>query len=212
MKTLIVYTHPNIPEESHASFTLKEMTAALDKAKIEHETIDLYKINYDPVLHENEHKEWGKGDISQQNKEFQDKIRNADSLVFIYPVWWGDTPAILKGFFDKVFTAGFAFSYEQGGLLKGKKAAILMTMGEADKLPAKMIKEYRLESCGIEAKVFLVGNAHHLNDERKAQIQANVRKTVRFLKKKEEPKPEQPAQPPVQPAPQPAQPQNPPTA
>ena len=50
MKTLIVYAHPNIPEESHASFTLKEMTAALDKAGIGHETIDLYAINYDPVL------------------------------------------------------------------------------------------------------------------------------------------------------------------
>ncbi len=205
MKALVVYAHPDSPEESHSSFTLKEMIAALDKAKIEHEIIDLYKINYDPVLHENEHRDWGKGEISQQNREFQEKIRSADSLVFIYPVWWGDTPAILKGFLDKVFTTGFAFSYEQGGLLKGKKAAVMMTMGEADKLPGKMMKDYRLDSCGIEAKVFLVGNAHgSINDERKAMIQANVKKAVRFLKKKEAP-----AQPAAQQAPQPSQPQAP---
>ncbi len=204
MKALIVYAHPNNPEESHASFTLKEMTAALDKAKIEYEPIDLYKISYDPVLHENEHREWGKGEMSQQNREFQEKIKSADSLVFIYPVWWGGMPAILKGFFDKVFTTGFAFSYEQGGLLKGKKAVVMMTMGEADKLPVKMIKDYILDSCGIEAKVFLVGNAHGLNDERKAMIQANVKKAVRFLKKREEQAPQAPVQHPQPQSPPPA--------
>jgi NAD(P)H dehydrogenase (quinone) len=215
MKTLIVYAHPNIPEESHASFTLKEMKAALDKAKIESEVIDLYAIKYDPVLHEDEHYASGKKNVSQQNQEFQSKVKNADSLVFIYPVWWADSPAILKGFLDRVFTSGFSFSYTEGGLLKGKKAAVMISTGGDDKLPGKIIKEYVLEWCGIETKVFQLLNARHLDDSRKAEIQANVKKAVRFLKKKEEPAPQvqapvQPAQAPA-PQPQPA-PQNPPSA
>lgn len=208
MKTLVIYAHPAIPEESHASFTLKEMKAALDKAKIEHETVDLYAINYDPVLKIDEHYSSGKTNVNQQNREFQDKIKSADSLVFIYPVWWADSPAILKGFLDRVFTSGFAFSYTEGGLLKGKKAAVMTSAGGDDKLPGKIIKEYILEWCGIETKVFQLLNARHLDDARKAEIQANVKKAVRFLKKKEEPAP--PA--PVQPAQPTAPAQNPPSA
>jgi NAD(P)H dehydrogenase (quinone) len=215
MKTIIVYAHPNIPEESHASFTLKEMKAALDKAKIEHETVDLYAINYDPVLKIDEHYGSGRKNVSQQNQEFQSKIKNADSLVFIYPVWWADAPAILKGFLDRVFTSGFSFSYTEGGLLKGKKAVAMISTGGDDKLPGKIIKEYVLEWCGIETKVFQLLNARHLDDARKAEIQANVKKAVRFLKKKEEPaqpsapQGSQPSQPAAQQAPAP---QNPPTA
>lgn len=202
MKALIVYAHPNVSEEGYSSFTLKEMTSALAKAGIEHEVIDLYKLNYDPVLHEDELYTVGHRNVTQQNRDFQEKIRNADSLVFIYPVWWGDTPAILKGFFDKVFSGGFAYSHEKGGLLTGKKSAVMITMNSEDKFPGKMMKEYILETCSIETKVFQIGNAHHLDDSRKAQIQANVKKAVRFLKKKKEetsaPQPAQTAQEPAQ--------------
>ncbi|MEM2916570.1 MAG: NAD(P)H-dependent oxidoreductase [Candidatus Woesearchaeota archaeon] len=207
MKTLIVYAHPAIPEESHASFTLKEMKAALDKAKIEHETIDLYAINYDPVLKADEHYASGRTAVSQQNREFQDKIRASDSLVFIYPVWWADCPAILKGFFDRVFTQGFAFDNEPKGILTGKKAAVMISTGGDDKLPAKLIKDYILGWCGIETKVFQLVNVGRLDDARRQEIQANVKKAVRFLKRKEEPAPQAPA--PVQPA-QTASQQNPP--
>ncbi|MEM4246922.1 MAG: NAD(P)H-dependent oxidoreductase [Candidatus Woesearchaeota archaeon] len=200
MKTLIVYAHPAIPEESHASFTLKEMKAALDKAKIEHETIDLYAINYDPVLKVEEHYASGRTGVSQQNREFQDKIRASDSLVFIYPVWWADCPAILKGFFDRVFTQGFAFDNEPKGILTGKKAAVMISTGCDDKLPAKLIKDYVLGWCGIETKVFQLVNVGRLDDARRQEIQANVKKAVRFLRKKEVQ-----ALPSAQPASQPSQ-------
>ena len=49
-----------------------------------------------------------------------------------YLNWWNSTPAILKGFIDRVFVAGFAFKYEgkiPKGLLTGKKAAVIMSTG-----------------------------------------------------------------------------------
>ncbi len=56
----------------------------------------------------------------------------ADHLVFVYPVWWGTMPALLKGFLDRVFVPGFAF-YELAQddykkLLVGKTAQLLITM------------------------------------------------------------------------------------
>ena len=92
--------------------------------------------------------------VSDTNKSIQKKISNADRLIFIYPVWWNTMPAILKGFFDRVFTAGFAYRYKPVipamirakllmryafvtrfdygipmPLLKGKKAIVFLTTG-----------------------------------------------------------------------------------
>jgi NAD(P)H dehydrogenase (quinone) len=43
--------------------------------------------------------------------KIQEKILWADELVFIFPIWWGDAPAIMKNFLDCNFSAGFAFKY-----------------------------------------------------------------------------------------------------
>ena len=43
----------------------------------------------------------------------QEKIDTADALAFIYPVWWSDCPAKLKGWFDRVLTYGYAYLYDE---------------------------------------------------------------------------------------------------
>ncbi|MGF2414615.1 MAG: NAD(P)H-dependent oxidoreductase [Ferruginibacter sp.] len=61
----------------------------------------------------------------------QEKIKAADHIVWIYPLWWGMMPAVLKGFIDRVFVPGFAFKYYNNSstwdkLLKGKTTEILV--------------------------------------------------------------------------------------
>ena len=46
-------------------------------------------------------------------KEEQEKIHRADALAFVYPVWWSDCPAKLKGWFDRVLTYGYAYFYDE---------------------------------------------------------------------------------------------------
>jgi len=67
--------------------------------------------------------------------EAQDKIKWADHLVLIYPVWWGSIPALLKGFIDRVFLPGFAFQKRDHSvwwdkLLTNKSARILCTLDQ----------------------------------------------------------------------------------
>ena len=62
-----------------------------------------------------------------------EKIKWANHIVWIYPQWWGFTPAIMKGFVDRVFLPGFAFQYKENSslwdkLLKGKTAHIIHTL------------------------------------------------------------------------------------
>ena len=65
----------------------------------------------------------------------QEKILEADHIVLIYPVWWGSMPAILKGFFDRVFLPGFAFTKRETSLwwdkhLTNKSARIIATLDQ----------------------------------------------------------------------------------
>ncbi len=92
--------------------------------------IDLAGLTFDPVL-------WhGYSEVQPLEPdllEAQRTIHWADMLVFAYPTWWGTTPALLKGFIDRVFLPGFAFKYRENSrlwdkLLAGRSARLLVTM------------------------------------------------------------------------------------
>jgi len=65
----------------------------------------------------------------------QEKIKWADHLVWIYPVWWGSVPAIMKGFLDRVLLPSFAFKKKEDSVwwdkyLTGKSARIICTLDQ----------------------------------------------------------------------------------
>lgn len=84
----------------------------------------LYELNFNPVLGASDFISFSKGNTPEDIKEEQEHISWADSITFIYPVWWAGLPAILKGYVDRVFSHGFAYAYGENGiekLLSGKK-------------------------------------------------------------------------------------------
>ena len=125
MNILIIYAHPN-PDSFNAAMR-ETAVGALSRAGHSILTSDLYTMHFNPVLSAKELS----GDLSAIKAEM-DKVRRADMLLFQFPDWWYGMPAIMKGWIDRVFAAGFA--YDEGlefelGLLKGKKAMISMTVG-----------------------------------------------------------------------------------
>ena len=175
MKTLIVYAHPDTG--GHCSAICQVVHGFFSSHKLDYEFIDLYRIGFDPVLPAQEHYTRGHFKKSPQIESFQKKVKEADRLVFIYPVWWGTMPAIMKGFFDRVFTSHFAFRYVNGiprGLLKGKKALVLITSGANVFLsrafqggrPVKNIRNDILGFCGVKASVCQIGGANSFDDAR----------------------------------------------
>jgi putative NADPH-quinone reductase len=101
----------------------------------------------------------------------QEKIKWADHLVWVHPVWWGSLPALLKGFIDRVFLPGFAFKYRENSvmwdrLLSGKTAHIITTMDSpvwyyklfTGKPGINQLKKATLEFCGVKpVKVTCMG-------------------------------------------------------
>lgn len=92
--------------------------------------IRLGDLQFDPILREG----YGQNQALEPDLlEAQRQIHWAEHLVFVYPVWWGGIPALLKGFFDRTFLPGFAFKYRNRSqlwdkLLIGRTADLLVTL------------------------------------------------------------------------------------
>jgi NAD(P)H dehydrogenase (quinone) len=92
--------------------------------------IHLIDLKFDPILTFGYRKE---SELEPDLVMMQKEILYAHHLVFVYPNWWSTYPALLKGFFDRVFVPNFAFKYQKNDLfwdklLKGKTAHLLVTM------------------------------------------------------------------------------------
>ena len=100
-----------------------------------------------------------------------EKIKWADHLIWVHPVWWGGLPAIMKGFIDRLFLPGFAFQYRENSvwwdkLLMGRTAHIITTLDQPSwyywfafgRPSVNQLKKSTLEFCGIKpVKVTYVG-------------------------------------------------------
>ncbi|XP_069009675.1 NAD(P)H dehydrogenase [quinone] 1-like [Embiotoca jacksoni] len=75
---------------------------------------------------------WEEGKLSADITEEQRKVTEADIIIFQFPMYWFNVPAIMKGWFDRVLTLGFAYTQEEPytqGLFKDKKAMLSFTTG-----------------------------------------------------------------------------------
>lgn len=127
-KIVVILGHPD--SDSFCASLAEEYVQSAEHAGNEVQYFKLGEIEFDPVLRF--------GYKQRQNLEpGLEAIKNAilwsNHLVFVYPVWWGSVPALLKGMFDRVFLPGFAFKYRDNSqfwdkLLAGRSAHAIATM------------------------------------------------------------------------------------
>ena len=160
MNVLIVFTHPNPSSFNHA--ILERISTGLKGAGHDIKVKDLYQENFDPILSADDLDQLQEGKIPPKIANEQEQLLWADSLIFIYPLWWFGRPAMLKGWFDIVLTNGLAFEYSSEGvkgLLQHKRALVLITAGgskqyfeetDALQLIHRPITDRTLSFCGIK--------------------------------------------------------------
>ena len=127
-RILVILGHPT--SDSFCGALAKSYVEGAKAAGNEVQVISLGKLSFDPVLHK------GYATIQELEPDLvtaQTAITWAQHIVFIYPIWWGAMPALLKGFFDRIFLPGFAFKYRDGSvfwdrLLSGRSAHLIVTM------------------------------------------------------------------------------------
>lgn len=153
---LIVIAHPEPTSFNHA--LLEAAIEALDVPGHEVIVSDLYAEGFDPLLPAGElHGGSGRHvDVAREQK----RVRWADHLAFLFPVWWFDRPAILKGWCDRVLEPGFAYGVdaEAGcafGMLGTKRASIVATFAAREEwvdggLATRGLAEGTLGFCGVD--------------------------------------------------------------
>ncbi len=109
MNLLIVYAHP-VPTSFNAA-VLKTATQALSHAGHTVRITDLYAEGFQPVLSREEREAYlcDNGPMIDDVRGHIDNLRWAEGLVFIFPTWYYGPPAILKGWFERVWLPGVTF-------------------------------------------------------------------------------------------------------
>jgi putative NADPH-quinone reductase len=112
MRTLVIYCHPTA--DSYAAAVLGAVRDGLGAGGHEVRVTDLYAIGFDPVLSADEHAAHRSTARSADVEPHAADIEWCDSLVLVYPTWWAGQPAMLKGWIDRVWVNGVAWTLPTG--------------------------------------------------------------------------------------------------
>ena len=133
MRVLVIYAHPLA--DSFAAALHRAVVEALTGAGHEVDDCDLYALGFDPVMKPFERRAHNTPNPDPSAVEHQvERLRAAEALVLCFPVWWYGMPAILKGYFDRVWINGVAFHLRAGGRMDPglhglKKLGVVCTYG-----------------------------------------------------------------------------------
>jgi NAD(P)H dehydrogenase (quinone) len=131
MRISVILAHPD-----NGSFNLAIARTAVRRLENNGHQVfyhDLYKENFDPLLvHEEIPRD---APLPEAIKAHCGEIAEAEGIIIIHPNWWGQPPAILKGWVDRVIRPGVAYGFLEGdsgegvpnGLLKAKSALVFNT-------------------------------------------------------------------------------------
>ncbi len=135
MKILIVLAHPDRNSFNHAI----AVAARRVLERNGHEVVfqDLYEMQFDPVLSSTEIPK--AADLDQPLRRSCDEAAAAEGIIIVHPNWWGQPPAILKGWIDRVLRPGVAYEFLESdagegvprGLLKARTALVFNTSNTA---------------------------------------------------------------------------------
>ncbi|MDB5528167.1 MAG: Azoreductase [Devosia sp.] len=137
MRVHVIHAHP--VETSYNRTLFNTVVETLTANGHEVDALNLYDEDFSAVLSREERLNYHEvpGNVTPAIKPYVDRLMAAEALVFVHPVWNYGYPAILKGYFDRVFLPGVSFILEGGGdrgkllpnLKHIKKVAFVTTYG-----------------------------------------------------------------------------------
>ncbi|PKA39447.1 NAD(P)H dehydrogenase [Rhizobium sullae] len=166
MRVLVLHSHP--VEESYGAALYRQAVESLTKAGHEVDGCDLYAENFDPVLSRHDRLAYHDyPDNIALVKPYVDRLKQAEGLVIVTPVWNFGFPAILKGYFDRVWLPGVSFE-----LVDGKVESRLRHIGKLGAVLTYGATPFR---------AFVAGNPPKKIVKRVLRAQINPLKPVTFL-------------------------------
>ena len=131
--TTIIYAHPYEQSFNHA--ILQRVRELLESKGEAYKLIDLYADGFNPAYTKEELALFNQGKaLDPLVLHYQEILKKTDRLIFIFPIWWADMPAIVKGFEDKVFLKTLAYNPTPTGIkgcLTQIREAVVITTSTA---------------------------------------------------------------------------------
>lgn len=112
MRVLVVYCHPN--PDSLVAAARDRALRGLSSAGHDVRLTDLHADGFEPAMSAEERRAHKEPGVLPELREYADDLAWAETLVLIYPTWWSGQPAMLKGWFDRVWVAGVAWEMRRG--------------------------------------------------------------------------------------------------
>lgn len=131
MRTVIVFNHPN--EGSYCNAILQSVTKGLQNAHHEVDLMHLDNDGFNPAMSKADLKAFmDHQPIDPLVIDYNERLKKADHLIFIFPIWWDIMPATTKGFVDRVLGPGVMYDHHPRGfglipLLKNLKSITIIT-------------------------------------------------------------------------------------
>jgi putative NADPH-quinone reductase len=192
MTILVILAHPDQKSFNHAiARAARDELAAGGHATLFH---DLYDEGFDPILPADEIS--GEASLPAEIEIHCRELVSADGIVIVHPNWWGQPPAILKGWVDRVIRPGVAYEFLEGdsgegipnGLLTGRRAVVFNTSNTPDRREKEVFgdplqilwKNCIFDLCGVEVLQRRMFNVivDSTDEQREAWLK-EVRATVR---------------------------------
>jgi NAD(P)H dehydrogenase (quinone) len=133
MHVLTVLCHPTPNSFSHSVAT--RFVAGAQSAGHTVELADLYAEHFDPILTERDLQQFKGAVMPDDVLVEQARVERCDALCLVFPMWWYGPPAMMKGWFDRVWSAGWAYQWQhdpEGSLLAARPCTMLIPMGASD--------------------------------------------------------------------------------
>jgi NAD(P)H dehydrogenase (quinone) len=114
MQVLVIYCHPVAESFAAAAHAVVLQTLAAGGHDVT--DVDLYAENFDPVMNRQERLDYQKTERNVRPvRKYDEQLAAAEAIVLVYPAWWYGMPAMLKGYFDRVWLPGVAFDVTPDG-------------------------------------------------------------------------------------------------
>jgi NAD(P)H dehydrogenase (quinone) len=133
MKVLVVYAHPNPKSFNHA--VLEFFKKGLKEGGHSYDVVDLYAEKFNPSIQPEDFGQFRGQPMPKDVQKQQERLAQAEALVFIGPALGWFIPAIMEGWIQRVFSFGFAWKADQTGmigLLTQKKGLYIFTTGNPE--------------------------------------------------------------------------------
>ena len=134
MHTLIVFAHPR--RDSYTGAILDAFSAGVTaQAGNTIELADLYREDFDALFRPEDYAQFRGEAMPAAVRAEQARVDRAEALALVFPVWWWSFPAALKGWIDRVFAEGWAYSFEPGisrGRLRDRPTLLLGVAGSRE--------------------------------------------------------------------------------